>query len=64
MLWFLKKLKTLLKVHNYMYMNMYANFCPGNQIKAFKLLASAEDNIFYILLSCLLAIQFCISFLT
>ena len=33
------------KVHNYMYMNMYANFCPGNNIKAFKILACTEDNI-------------------
>ena len=48
MMWFLKQPKMLLKAHNYMYMNMYANFCPENKIKAFKLLACTEDNIFYI----------------
>ena len=39
-----------------------ANFCPGNKIKAFKILACTEDNIFDISLSSLLAV-FCISFL-
>ena len=58
--WFLKQPKMLLKVHNYMYMNMYANFCP---FEAFKLLACTEEHIFYTLLSCLLGI-FCILFLT
>lgn len=62
-MWFLKQPKMLVTVHNYMYMNMYANFCPGNKIKAFKILACTEDNIFDILLSSLLAV-FCISFLT
>ena len=45
-MWFLKQPKMLVKVHNYKYMNMYANFCPGNKFKAFKILACTEDNIF------------------